>query len=294
MTILYALVTILAWGTWLAPSQNIRFKNNHIKTFYISTANLILVFLVLLSRGIHEVTLEGFWLPFVGGLIWAVSGFCAFTATEKIGIVRAMGIWAPLNIIISMIWGAMLFDEFAGIDFKNLALLLASLAMIISGVLIIIFARSENQESRFGKSIGAGLLGALGAGVLWGTYFIPMRISNASMWVASFPLAAGMLAGSGILMLIARQSPKLATRQEYVLVSLSGVLWGVGNYGMLLLSEAIGTGKGFTIAQLGLVVNALVGIFLLKDPRPGTRAASITFAGVVLAMLGGIILGNLK
>jgi glucose uptake protein len=60
------------------------------------------------------------------------------------------------------------------------------------------------------------------------------------------------------------------------------------------LSEAIGTGKGFTIAQLGLVVNALVGIFVLKDPKPATRAASITLAGVILAMLGGIILGNLK
>jgi glucose uptake protein len=63
---------------------------------------------------------------------------------------------------------------------------------------------------------------------------------------------------------------------------------------MLLLTEAIGTGKGFTIAQLGLVVNALVGIFVLKDPKPGTRAATVTFAGVVVAMVGAILLGNLR
>jgi len=294
MTVFYALVTVLAWGTWLAPSQNIKFKNSHIRTFYISAANLILTFVVLMSRGTGKMTAEAFWLPFAGGLIWAVSGYCAFMATEKIGMARAMGVWAPLNIIAGMLWGALLFDEFAGFDFKNFALLLLSLVMFISGALLIIFARGENQQHRLGKPFGVGLLGALGAGVLWGTYFIPIRISNESMWVAAFPLAVGMLAGSALFIFLTGQSPRLSTMKEYALVSLSGVLWGVGNYGMLLLTEAIGTGKGFTISQLGVVVNALVGIFLLKDPKPGTRAASITFAGVVLAMLSGIILGNLK
>ena len=38
----YALVTVLAWGTWLAPSQHIVFKNQQIKTFYVAAANLVL------------------------------------------------------------------------------------------------------------------------------------------------------------------------------------------------------------------------------------------------------------
>jgi glucose uptake protein len=29
--IFYALITVLAWGTWLAPSQNVPFKNQQIK-----------------------------------------------------------------------------------------------------------------------------------------------------------------------------------------------------------------------------------------------------------------------
>ena len=37
-------------------------------------------------------------------------------------------------------------------------------------------------------------------------------------------------------------------------------LWTVGNYGMLLLVGELGTGKGYTIAQLSVVVNALMGI----------------------------------
>ncbi|MCJ7702965.1 MAG: GRP family sugar transporter [Anaerolineales bacterium] len=63
---------------------------------------------------------------------------------------------------------------------------------------------------------------------------------------------------------------------------------------MLLLVDTLGAGRGFTIAQLSVVVNALVGIFWLKDPRPGSRPARLTLLGCVLATLGGILLGNLK
>jgi membrane associated rhomboid family serine protease len=42
-----------------------------------------------------------------------------------------------------------------------------------------------------------------------------------------------------------------------------------------------------------VVVSALIGIYWLHDPPPKTRAAGLTFAGCVLAMLGGIVLGNL-
>jgi glucose uptake protein len=77
-------------------------------------------------------------------------------------------------------------------------------------------------------------------------------------------------------------------------VSTTGLLWGVGNYGMLLLVEQLGAGRGFTISQLGVVVNGLIGVFVLKDPQPGSRASLLTLAGCVLACVGGILLGSLK
>jgi glucose uptake protein len=72
------------------------------------------------------------------------------------------------------------------------------------------------------------------------------------------------------------------------------LLWGIGNYGMLLLVDQIGAGRGFTISQLGIVVNGLVGFYLLKDPPPKSPPATLTLAGCLLATLGGILLGNLK
>jgi hypothetical protein len=37
-----------------------------------------------------------------------------------------------------------------------------------------------------------------------------------------------------------------------------------------------------------------MGIFILKDPAPHTRAAAMTVAGCILATIGGIVLGILK
>jgi glucose uptake protein len=113
------------------------------------------------------------------------------------------------------------------------------------------------------------------------------------MWAASFPLATGMFVGAAILTWVSRGSLRFERQADYAGALLSGLLWGIGNYAMLLLTTVVGTGRGFTLAQLGVVVNATLGILLLKDPRPGSRAATITFIGVVLATLGGMVLGNL-
>jgi glucose uptake protein len=45
---------------------------------------------------------------------------------------------------------------------------------------------------------------------------------------------------------------------------------------------------------LAVVVNALIGVYWLKDPQSRTRAATLTLVGCVLAMAGGVVLGNLK
>jgi len=292
--IFYALITVLAWGTWLAPSQNIQFKNQQIKTFYVASANLVLAFVVTLIVQYGRIIINDFWPPFIGGLVWSVSGFCAFTATNKIGMAKAFGVWAPINIIVSIIWGAVLFNEFPNTTPLSLLLLFSALAVIITGVLMIIFAKGGGEKVRNTRTIVIGFLAALGAGFLWGTYYIPLKMSGVSMWVAAFPLAVGIFTGSGLLALLSRQPIKLEKNQQYLRAATTGLLWGIGNYGMLLLVNQLGAGRGFTISQLSVVVNALIGIFLLRDPLPKTRAATFTLIGCVLATAGGIFLGNLK
>lgn len=292
--IIYAIVTVLAWGLWMAPSQNISFKNQQIKTFYVALANLLLATLVFLFQGFRGLTWQIFWLPFLGGLVWSVSGLLAFTATNRLGMARAFGIWAPINVGVSIFWGIVIFGEFLAARPLTLGLLALSLVIIIAGVLLIIFAKGFGGQNQPRRIFWTGLLSALGAGVLWGTYFIPIKLSAASMWVAAFPLSVGIFVGSTVLVAFTRQALSLDRAGNYLRVAITGVMWGIGNYGMLLLVEQLGAGRGFTISQLGVVVNGLTGVYLLKDPQPQSRAATLTLVGCTLATLGGILLGNLK
>jgi glucose uptake protein len=292
--ILYAIVTVIAWGSWIAPSQNIPFKNQQIRTFYVAAANLVLAFFVALAQGFGAMSAAVFWPPFIGGLIWSVSALCAFTAAGKMGMAKAFGIWAPLNIIVSLIWGAILFHEFPDTGALNALLLFLSVAVIIAGVLMIILSKGGREQSPDRKAVWIGITSALAAGVLWGSYFIPIKFSSVSMWIAAFPMAVGIFVGSGLLVWLSRRPIDLENRGDYLKVGLSGVMWGIGNYGMLLLVEKLGAGRGFTIAQLSVVVGAVIGIFWLKDPRPRSRAATLTLIGCILATAGGILLGNLK
>jgi glucose uptake protein len=226
-------------------------------------------------------------------VIWAVSGLCAFNATKAIGIAKAFGIWAPLNIVVSLLWGAVLFDEFPDTGLTSRILLFASITIILTGVLMIIFSKGEGGKIQDRQSLLIGISGAVGAGILWGSYFIPIKLADVSMWIAAFPLAIGIFTCSAALAILTRKPFALGNSRDYFKVGSTGVLWGIGNYAMLLLIEELGAGRGFTIAQLSVVVNALIGIYWLKDPKPNTRAAGLTLIGCILATLGGILLGNL-
>ena len=172
--VFYALITVLAWGTWLTPAQNVRFQNQQVKTFYVAAANLVLAFIVAGLQDFSGLSWPVFWLPFMGGLIWSVSGLCAFSATATIGTARAFGIWAPINIIVSMLWGALLFGEFVQFTSATIVLLGAALVIILAGVLMVIFSRGSAetgavQQAAQRRVLWTGFLYALGAGVLWGS-----------------------------------------------------------------------------------------------------------------------------
>lgn len=60
------------------------------------------------------------------------------------------------------------------------------------------------------------------------------------------------------------------------------------------MMEIIGTGKGFTISQLAVGINALVSVYVLKEPAPQSRAARVTLVGVFVATAGAVVLGSIK
>jgi glucose uptake protein len=296
MGIFYAIITVFAWGTWLAPSQNIPVKGQQTRTFYVTLSVFLMALITSSFYGFESLNAATFWFPFLGGIIWTLSGWSAFIGTNKIGMAKAFGIWAPMNIVVSIVWGVLLFGEFLETNLLNLLIAVIALIIIIGGILVIIFADNNSDNSK--KINISGLLGAMGAGVGFASYFIPIQIGASNvpgfnMWIGTLPLSIGMVAGSTILTIVTGSSIKLEKASHYPRIMSTGILWGIGNYGALAMMDIIGTGKGFTIAQLCVVVNALLGVYFFKEPDPKSKAAKLTLLGVVLATIGGVVLGNI-
>jgi glucose uptake protein len=147
-------------------------------------------------------------------------------------------------------------------------------------------SRGAGQQRR-------GLLWAAAAGVLWGSYFVPAQSAGVTAQVSNFPLAVGMLAGGLALAQTGGEPVRLRAAGATANLA-AGFLFGIGNLALLGLVARVGTGVGFTIAQLSLLVNASIGIWLFKVPPPGSRAARLATAGILIAGTGGALIGALR
>ncbi len=292
MSFIYAFATIFGWGTWAAVAHDVRSRNPNAKLLYATLGNLAAAAVVFAVWG-SPLPARAFWGPFAGGALWSLSGLFAFKAIDRIGLARAVGTWVPINIVVGFVWGALLFGELAGRGAGQLALMGLAFVLLLVGVLLMSPTSGAHGDRRARRR---GLGAAAVAGVLWGSYFIPVAASGLDLASAALPMSLGMVAGAVLLALVfsAGAPPFLMRPADYGRAALSGLLWAVGNYGMLLLGRSIGTGAGFAVAQVNLAVSALIGIFLFHEQVPGSPQARRILWGALVATIGGVLIGLAK
>jgi glucose uptake protein GlcU len=299
---LLSLITVVSWGTWIPLAQAAHGVPQRTRIFYVTVGNVMFAGAAFVVAGGHLAWgWRTFWLPVAGGVVWTLGNYSAFRAAEAIGLARAAGSWTPLNIIVAFVWGAALFGELDGLSNARFAVLGGALVLVLAGVLVIVRsqeARPADTPSPLRVSRGAGqhrrgLLWAAAAGLLWGSYFVPAQSAGVTAQVSNFPLALGMLAGGLTLVLTGGEPVRLPAAGATANLA-AGFLFGIGNLALLGLVSRVGTGVGFTIAQLSLLVNASIGIWLFKVPPPGSHAAKLATAGILIAGTGGALIGALR
>lgn len=308
MTALLGLITVGFFGIWIPVAQLTPDVSQRSRTFYATVGNFVFASVALSVSGDHlSVGWRDFWLPFAGGVVWTAGNYAAFKASEMIGLARAAGCWTPVNIVVAFVWGALLFNELRGFSSARFAVVSLALVFVLGGVVLIVRSQDSAGTSPPGAEVGQpleplgpiantyrnGLLFATAAGVLWGSYFIPAEWAKVSTQVANFPLALGILVGGFVMTVPAGGPSRLSLRVTSIQVG-AGVLFGIGNLALLGLVARVGTGVGFTIAQLSLVVNAGIGIWVFKVPKPRSHAAHIAMTGILLAGLGGGVIGAVR
>lgn len=205
----------------------------------------------------------------LAGMLWAVANTLTVFAIRNVGLSIAFPLWNT-NSLVGLFWGWLLFNELRGAGAKQWTKVLGGAAAIVVGACLLAFATAHQAEAA-PRGAMLGILAALGAGVLWGTMYIPYRkayisgmnpLSFVTVFTFGelgtvFALAAVFHGGIGGLSVeLTRARPALFW------LFLGGFCWVLGDLFQQYAAKYIGIGRGIPLSNTnqlwGLAWGALV------------------------------------
>ena len=272
---LAALGAAFTWGSYIVP-----FKKS-------PTSNLI-QFQALMTVGVFIFALIA--SPFLGyslnfnlyglaaGVIWASANALSLVVVSDLGISRGMPVWVSMVILTSFLWGVLVFHELPA----GIWLGLFGIILIILGVILV--GSTGNVES---KNVKRGLVLAILAGLLFGSQFVPLKLSNLPPQIFFFPMSFGIMI-TGLAIGLFKQTK---FKNEAVGASLlSGIIWSLGNLLGVIAVSLIGLSKGFPITQSAVLIAVLWGLFYFKEITQQKQRMQV-LVGAIILLIGVIILG---
>src|SRR5438132_7302385 len=108
----------------------------------------------------------------LAGCLWAVANTLTIFAIRDIGLSIAFPLWNS-NSLLGILWGFLFFNELRGAGLRRWLGVLGGTLVMCVGAAVLAIASSGAHAA--GANPAHGVLAALGAGVLWGTMYIPYR-----------------------------------------------------------------------------------------------------------------------
>src|SRR5512139_3795803 len=109
----------------------------------------------------------------LAGMLWAIANTLTVFAIRDVGLSIAFPLWNT-NSLVGLFWGWLLFNELRGSAPKDWAKVLGGATAIVIGACLLAYATQQHSAGA-SRHATMGILAALGAGLLWGTMYIPYR-----------------------------------------------------------------------------------------------------------------------
>ncbi len=276
--LLSALISVTAWGSYFVPMKRVKKYD----PFYFQ---LIMCLTILVSSLILVVFLQAFKFTYFGiisGIFWSSGNILSALAVQKAGLSKSAPIWMGTGIIISSLWGLAFFHE----ALTNQMLGIVGIILIILGILWISRISENTKEGIKLGSVRNGIFLALVAGLFFGTYFVPFKLSGFDPFSYLLSSTLGIFLG-GICIYAVKRSPM--DRSIIKQGALSGLLWNVGNIASFFAVASLGLTVGFPLTQLALFVSILWGLMYFKEIKSRKNIISLVLSGIVL-FTGAILL----
>jgi drug/metabolite transporter (DMT)-like permease len=232
----------------------------------------------------------------LAGALWAVANTLTIFAIRDVGLSIAFPLWNT-NSLVGLFWGWLLFNELRGAGSGQWAKVLGGALAIVIGACVLAYATSQHSTGGPQRAT-AGILAALGAGLLWGTMYIPYRKAyisgmNPLSFVTVFTVGE-LITMSALAVIFHRGIAPLLqelTRARPALfwLFLGGFCWVLGDLFQQYAAKYIGIGRGIPLSNTnqlwGLAWGALV--FGELAGRGGAAQAAVV-AGSIVMIAGAV------
>jgi len=234
----------------------------------------------------------------LAGMLWAVANTLTVFAIRNVGLSIAFPLWNT-NSLVGLLWGWLLFNELKGAGGVQKAKVLGGALAIVLGACVLAFATSQ-QHAAGGAQHAAmlGILAALGAGLLWGTMYIPYRKAyisgmNPLSFVTIFTF--GELGTVFALALIfdggwSQVSANLVkARPAMFWLFLGGFCWVIGDLFQQYAAKYIGIGRGIPLSNTNQLWGLAWGALVFGELAGQSGQAQLLVVTGSLIMIAGAV-----
>src|SRR6267378_1892579 len=227
----------------------------------------------------------------LAGCLWAVANTLTIFAIRDIGLSIAFPLWNS-NSLLGILWGFLFFNELRQAGWRRRAGVLGGALVMCVGATLLAVASSGQGPAAHSLS---GVWAALGAGILWGTMYIPYRKAyltgmNPLSFVTFFSFGElGMMTVLSVSSLGLRPlwQELLSARSVIFWLMLGGFVWVIGDIFQQYAAKYVGISRGIPLSNSNQLWGLLWGILVFGELH-GRAVSAYTqvIGGSLLMMLG--------
>jgi len=229
----------------------------------------------------------------LAGCMWAVANTMTIYAIRDVGLSIAFPLWNA-NSLLGIFWGFVLFNELHQAGWNRWLGVLGGALCMFGGATLLALASSAQAPA--GKA-ALGVTAALGAGILWGTMYIPYRKAyltgmNPLSFITFFTV--GELATMTFLALSYKGVVPLwheivGARTVLFWLMLGGFVWVIGDLFQQYAAKYVGISRGVPLSNTNQLWGLLWGILVFHELRGGNqRVYAQVIGGSILMALGAV------
>jgi len=229
----------------------------------------------------------------LAGCMWAVANTLTVYAIRDVGLSIAFPLWNS-NSLLGIFWGFLFFNELHYAGWKGWLGVIGGAVCMFAGAAFLAFASAHQAAP--GKAT-MGIIAALGAGMLWGTMYIPYRKAyltgmNPLSFITFFTV--GEVSTMALLAIGYRGAAPLwhelaSARTVLFWLMLGGFVWVIGDLFQQYATKYVGISRGIPLSNTNQLWGLLWGVLVFHELR---NASTLVYAqvagGSILMALGAL------